>query len=334
MSLSSPLIGPLLQRFLTEHLPHHKHASPQTILSYRDTFRLVLCYFRQQRGIAPTKLRVADLDVPILLAFLDHLEQHRQNSVRSRNARLAALRSFFRWVALCEPGCVGHATRVLAIPNKRAERVVIQALTRTEMEALLAVPDRRCWQGRRDYALLLTLYNSGARVSELLSLPRSQVHFGTTTFLHLTGKGRKERTVPLWPKTAQTLRPWFQELDHQGRTPLAFPSIRHTQLSRDAVEYCLRQAVARAAPQCPSLRQKRVSPHTIRHSTATHLLQAGVSLAVIALWLGHESVETTHIYVEADLRMKEQALQKLAPYDAPVSRFKADDPLLEFLASL
>ena len=236
MSMSSPLVGPLLQRFLTEHLPHHKHASPQTILSYRDTFRLVLCYLRQQRGIAPTKLRVVDLDVSMLLAFLDHLEQQRQNGVRSRNARLAAIRSFFRWVALCEPSCVGHATRVLAIPNKRAERVVIQALTRSEMEALLAVPDRRCWQGRRDYALLLTLYNSGARVSELLALPRSQVHFGTTTFLHLTGKGRKERTVPLWPKTAQTLRTWFQELEHQGRTPLAFPSIRHTQLSRDAVE--------------------------------------------------------------------------------------------------
>ena len=193
MSNTSPLVGPLLQRFLTEHLPRHKHASPQTILSYRDTFRLVLCFLRQQRGIAPTKLRVADLDVAVLLAFLDHLEQQRQNSVRSRNTRLAALRSFFRWVALCEPDCVGQATRVLTIPNKRAERVVIQALTRTEMEALLAVPDRRCWQGRRDYALLLTLYNSGARVSELVSLARAQVHFGATTFLHLTGKGRKER---------------------------------------------------------------------------------------------------------------------------------------------
>jgi len=294
MSNPSPLVGPLLQRFLTEHLPDHKHASPQTVLSYRDTFRLLLCFLRQQQGIAPTKLRVADLDVTMLLAFLDDLEQQRHNSVRSRNTRLAALRSFFRWIALCEPSCVGHATRVLTIPNKRAERVVIQALTRAEMEAVLAVPDRRSWQGRRDYALLLTLYNSGARVSEVVALARSQVHFGATTFLHLTGKGRKERTVPLWPQTAQTLRTWFQELEHQGRTPLAFPSIRHTQLSRDAVEYGVRQAVARAVPQCPSLRQKRVSPHTIRHTTATHLLQAGVSLAVIALWLGHESVERGH----------------------------------------
>jgi len=334
MTLATPLVGPLLQRFLTEHLPQHKHASPQTILSYRDTFRLLLCFLRQQHNIAPTKLRVADLDVPVILAFLESLEQQRQNCVRSRNTRLAAIRSFFRWVALCEPGSVGQATRVLTIPNKRAERVVIRALTRTEIDALLAVPDRRHWQGRRDYALLLTLYNSGARVSELVSLHRSQVHFGVTTFLHLTGKGRKERTVPLWPKTAQTLRTWFQELEHHAQGPLAFPSVRNTMLSRDAVEYCLRQAAARAAPQCRSLSQKRVSPHTIRHTTAMHLLQAGVNLAVIALWLGHESVETTHIYVEADLTMKEQALQKLAPHDATMPRFKVEDPLLEFLASL
>lgn len=334
MKVSSPLIGPLLQRFLTEHLPKHKHASPQTILGYRDTFRVLLCFLRQHHGIAPTALRVADLDVAAILAFLDMIEQHRHNSVRSRNTRLAAIRSFFRWVALCEPGSLGQATRVLAIPTKRADRVLIGALTRAEMDALLATPNRHGWQGRRDYALLLTLYNSGARVSEIVALQRTQVHFGATTFLHLLGKGRKERTVPLWPSTAQTLRTWFQELDHHTQCPFAFPSIRDGGLSRDAVEHLLQQAVVRALPSCPSLAQKRVSPHTIRHTTATHLLQAGVSLAVIALWLGHESIETTHMYVEADLVMKEQALQKLAPPDAHLPRFIADDPLLEFLASL
>jgi site-specific recombinase XerD len=334
MKVSSPLVGPLLQRFLTEHLPQHKHASPQTILGYRDTFRLVLCFLRQVYRIAPTAVRIVDLDVPVILAFLDMVEQERHNSVRSRNARLAAIRSFFRWVALCDPGSLGQATRVLAIPNKRAERVVIGALTRTEMDALLATPDHRSWQGRRDYALLLTLYNSGARVSEVISLHRSQVHFGASTFLPLLGKGRKERTVPLWTSTAQTLRTWFQELDHHSQCPFAFPSIRNTGMSRDAVEHLLHQAVQRALPTCPSLAHKRVSPHTIRHSCALHLLQAGVSLAVIALWLGHESIETTHMYVEADLAMKEQALQKLTPHEALLPRFKADDPLLEFLASL
>ena len=334
MKATSPLVGPLLQRFLIEHLPHHKHASPQTILSYRDTFRLLLCFLRQQQGLAPTALRITDLDVPAILAFLDMVEQQRHNSVRSRNTRLAAIRSFFRWVALCDPSSLGQATRVLAIPNKRAARVVVGALTRPEMDALLATPDRRCWQGRRDYAVLLTLYNSGARVSEVVTLQRTQVHFGATSFLQLTGKGRKERTVPLWPMTAQTLRTWFQELDHHSPCPFAFPSIRNTGMSRDAVEHLLQQAVVRALPVCPSLAQKRVSPHTIRHTTALHLLQAGVSLAVIALWLGHESIETTHMYIEADLAMKEQALQKLVPYDAHLPRFKAEDPLLEFLATL
>jgi integrase/recombinase XerD len=333
MKQKSNLIGPLLQNFFVDFLVNQRHVSMQTLGSYRDTFRLLLQFVREQKKIEPSAVRVDDLNVQLILTFLEYLERDRENSIRSRNQRLAAIRAFFRLVALRDPESVSQAAQVLAIPFKRTDRRVIKALSREEVEAILSVPDQRQWNGRRDHALLLTLYNSGARVSEVISLRCSQVHFGTSTFLQLHGKGRKERTVPLWPKTANILRAWFRELEGNENN-LVFPSVRGRPLTRNGVNYILQQAIAAALEKQPSLGDKRISPHTMRHATALHLLQSGVDISVIALWLGHESIETTHVYLEADLTTKEQALQKLAPAGKEVPRFKATDELLTFLATL
>jgi integrase/recombinase XerD len=333
MTLSNSCLAPHVQAFFTHHLCQHKQASPQTIASYRDTFRLFLTFVKDTTGREPAALQVSDLDAPLVLQFLDYLEQQRGHTVRSRNLRLAALRTFVRFLALRAPESLALVMRVLAIPIKRADKKLMGALTRAEVEALLAAPDRSCWVGRRDHALLLTLYNSGARVSEVTTLQRHQVCFGPPTFLQLTGKGRKERTVPLWPHTSRTLQAWFAELGEEGgRT--AFPNTRGHPLSRDGVAHLLQRAIHKAVTVCPSLRTKKVTPHVLRHTTALHLLQAGVDIAVIALWLGHESIETTHGYLEIDLAHKEQALHKLAPVEGPLARFAAPDSLLAFLASL
>ena len=329
----SPLAGPLLQSFFTDHLLNHKCVSSQTVHAYRDVFRLLLNYIRDQTRIAPSDLQLSQIDADCILSFLDHLEHKRGNCARSRNARLAAIRSFFRFVALREPACVALATQVLAIPAKRADRLLVGYLTRPEIEAMLAVPDPSRWSGRRDHVLLLTLYNTGARVSEIATMRRSQFQRGSNNFICLKGKGRKERTVPLWNKTARALRNWFNEI-HDMPGDLAFPSARGAMLSRHGVSYILDRIVQQAAVHCPSLKSKSVSPHVIRHSTAMHLLQSGVDTSVIALWLGHESTETTHIYVEADLATKERALENLAPPGSKSRRFRADDALIGFLASL
>ena len=292
-----------------------------------------MTFVKDTTGREPVALQLSDLDAPIVLQFLDYLEHQRGNTVRSRNLRLAAIRTFMRFLALRAPESLAIATRVLAIPVKRTDKKLIEALTRAEVEVLLATPNQSCWIGRRDHALLLTLYNSGARVSEVTTLHRHQVCFGTPTFLQLTGKGRKERTVPLWPQTSRMLQAWFAELGEDGgRT--AFPNTRGRPLSRDGVAHLLQRAVHKAAAVCPSLRTKKITPHVLRHTTALHLLQAGVDIAIIALWLGHESLETTHVYLEIDLAHKEQALHKLAPIEGPMARFTAPDPLLAFLTSL
>ncbi|RDU94526.1 tyrosine-type recombinase/integrase [Trinickia dinghuensis] len=330
---TTTMIGPLLQGFFVEHLLAHKHVSPRTVSSYRDTLRLLLQFVWNKTHIEPSSLRLAALDAPVILSFLDYLEVERRNSVRSRNARLAAIHSFFRWVALCDPESVDLATRVLAIPLKRTDRLLVQALTRAEIDALLAAPDRSLWRGRRDYALLLTMYNTGARVSEIIALRQEQVQFGGSTLISLMGKGRKERSIPLWSNTSQVLKTWFHELE-STRTPIAFPSCRGRQLSRNGVDYILQQAVNQASVQCTSLISKRISPHVVRHSTAMHLLQSGVDISLIALWLGHESIETTHVYIDADLATKERALEKLAPAEAASFRFKPSDSVLAFLQQL
>jgi integrase/recombinase XerD len=326
-------IAPHVQAFFAEYLCQQKRLSPHTIVSCRDTFRLLLTFLRDQTGVEPSALRIADVDAPAVLSFLTYLEEQRGNSVRSRNIRLSAIRSFFRLVALRDPDSLGLVTRVLAIPMKREDHKLIGYLTRTEIQALLAAPDQATWSGRRDHALLLTLYNSGARVSEVITLKRTQVCFGASTFVQLIGKGRKERTIPLWSNTAQVMKAWFAELgDDAG--PLAFPNARGKALSREGVDYRLQHAIQRALPACPSLATKHITPHVIRHTTAMHLLQAGVDIATIALWLGHESIETTHMYLQADLAMKEKALEKLDPLEGAWRRFQAEDPLLTFLTSL
>ena len=228
---------------------------------------------------------------------------------------------------------MGLATRILAIPVKRQDKKLVGYLIRDEINAILDVPDKTRWSGRRDRALLLTMYNSGARVSEITSLQRNQVHFGESTFLQLNGKGRKERTVPLWPHTSKVLQAWFLELEGKcGMT--AFPSARGKPLTRDGVDYLIKEAAKAASVSAPGLADKRVSPHLVRHSTAMHLLQSGVDISVIALWLGHESIETTHIYLQADLKTKERALAKLASVKGTVPRFKAPDSLLAFLDAI
>jgi integrase/recombinase XerD len=325
-------LGPLWQRFFVESLGTQKRASPPTIASYRDTFRLLLELLRDTHGIEPAAAGVADLDVPVLLACLDHLEHARHHSIRSRNLRLAAIRAFFRLVALRDPARVQHAARVLAIPVKRTDRQVVKALSRAEMDAILAAPELGPWTGRREHAVLLTRSNSGARVSELTALEQAQCRVGAQRFLPLQGKGSKERTVPLWTTTARTLPAWFRELSG-GQTRLAFPSARGKRLTRNGVDDMWRQVVERAGASCPSLRDKHITPPTLRHTTATHVLQSGVDLAVIALWLGHERTETTQRYVEADLATQERALQKLAPAGVEVPRFRAKAAGLAVLAT-
>jgi len=334
MKTNARLVGSLLQIFFLEFLCTQKRLSPQTISSYRDTFRLLLKYIHTQKNIPPEALQVDEMDVETILSFLDHLEQKRNNSVCSRNVRLAAIRSFFRFVALREPGCVYLCTAVLSIPTKKTDKRLVKSLSRDEVNALISAPDLAKWRGRRDHALLVTLYNSGARASEIIELRQTQVVLAKNSFLHLYGKGRKERTVPLWVTTARTLRSWFDELGGALDTNLAFPNTAGKALTRNGLNYILQQAVQRGSPKCPTLREIHVTPHMVRHSTATHLLQSGADIALIALWLGHESIETTHIYLESDLTAKERVLQKLAPTGKKLQRFKADDKVLAFLATL
>jgi integrase/recombinase XerD len=327
------LAGPLLQAFFTDYLMTQKRLSLQTIASYRDIFRLLLQFVHRETGVEPVALPIASLDADRILTFLDCLEKDRHNAIASRNLRLTAIRSFFRMVALREPALVGLASRVIAIPTKRTDTKVRDFVTRDEMDAVLASLDRTHWCGRRDYALLLTMYNTGARVSEMAVLRQSHFTFGSTGYVHLHGKGRKERGIPLWPNTSRIVKEWFRELA-MCEDAMAFPNLRGGPLSRFAIHLLLRKAVGVAATRCPSLNDKRISPHVIRHGTAMALLQAGVDLAVIAVWLGHESIETTNVYVHANLAMKEKALAKVQPMDTPFRRFRPDDRLLAFLESL
>lgn len=330
---ASTLVGPLLQSFFVDHLRAQKRLSDQTVASYRDTFRLLLRSIHHETGIGPTALTISHLDAPCILRFLEGIEKERKNAVVSRNLRLTAIRSFVRFVAFREPASAGVATRVLAIPMKRADRKVRDYVTREEVEAILAVFDQKQWLGRRNYALLLTLYNTGARVSEIIALRQNQFSLGSKGQVHLCGKGRKERLVPLWSRTAVVLKSWFAELTLSNMT-FAFPSRQGEPLTRFALHLLLQKSVKEASVHCPSLKRKQISPHHLRHGTAMALLESGVDIAVIALWLGHESIETTNIYLHSNLAMKERALAKLSPPANEFHRFKADDKLMAFLDSL
>jgi len=323
----------LLEAFFTDRLMRQLNASPHTIASYRDTFRLLLGFAERRLKKAPSTVRLEDLDTIFLGAFLDHLEKERGNTARSRNIRLAALHSFFRYVALHDPLHAALAQRVLAIPVKRHHRRQIQFLTRPEIDALMAVPDQATWAGRRDRTLLLVAVQTGLRLSELIGLRCEDVVLGTGAHVRCTGKGRKERCTPLRKETTTALRAWLRERKGQQGDPV-FPNARSHALSPDGVEYILAKYVADARQRCPALEKKRVTPHVLRHTAAMTLLQNGVDRSVIALWLGHESMETAQIYLHADMTLKEKALAKTAPLGLKIPRYRPGDKLLAFLKSL
>jgi site-specific recombinase XerD len=326
-------LAPTLQGFFTERLLTQRQASPNTVASYRDTFRLLLAFTQSRTGKTPSKLQVEDLDAVLIGAFLDHLERDRHNSVRTRNNRLAAIHSLFSYAALRHPEHAALIQRVLAIPAKRTDRKLVSFLTRDEINALLAAPDRDNWAGRRDHALLLVAVQTGLRVAELTSLSCADVALGTGAHLRCHGKGRKERITPLTTQACGVLRVWLTERRGEPADPL-FPSRRHGPLSRDAVALLLAKHAHVAAQHCPSLKNKTVTPHVLRHTCAMSLLAVGVDITVIALWLGHEGIETTQIYLHADLAIKERALARTAPAGTTPGRYRAPDSLLAFLDSL
>jgi integrase/recombinase XerD len=324
----------LLESFFTKRLIAQRRASPHTIGSYRDTFRLLLQFAEKRLGKTPSKLTLEDLQAPFLGTFLDDLEGARANTTRSRNLRLAAIRSFFRYIALEVPEFSGLIQRVLAIPNKRQTRPLVGFLTRPEIHALLAVPDRNTWLGRRNHALLLTVIQTGLRLSEITSIRRQDVSLGKGAHIRCEGKGRKERCTPLAKSSVIMLTAWIKEQGETDGKRLLFPTVRGDRLSADAVQHLVRKSAAVAQKTCPSLTAKRITPHVLRHTTAMELLQSGVDRTLIALWLGHESVETTQIYLDANLAIKEEILAKTTPINAKGGRYRPDDDLLAFLKGL
>jgi integrase/recombinase XerD len=326
-------LAPTLEAFFTDRLMSQRHVSPHTVAAYRDAFRLLLGFAETETGKTPSKLQIDDLDAGFVAAFLDHLETDRENSIPTRNARLAAVHSFFRYAALRHPEHAALIERVLAIPPKRFERKIVSFLNDGEVDALLAAPDRTTWLGRRDHVLLLTAVQTGLRVSELINLRWSDVVLGTGAHVRCSGKGRKERATPLTPTTVEALRTLLGETATTPTSPL-FVTTRGRSLTRYGVDAIIGRNVTRAAPSCPSLAAKSISAHTLRHTAAMRLLHAGVDSTVIALWLGHENVETTQIYVHADLTLKERALARTTPIGSRPGRYRPSDNLLAFLEAL
>jgi site-specific recombinase XerD len=326
-------LAPLLELFFTQRLMHERRASPHTISSYRDTFRLFLKFAQQRLHKPPSALVFDEIDAPLIVGFLDYLEKQRGISVRSRNLRLTALHSFFRYIAFELPTHSAQIQRVLAIPSKRFTRTLVRFLTRLEVDALLAAPDRRTWFGRRDHAFILMAVQTGLRLSEITGATRKDLVLGTGAHIRVIGKGRKERCTPLAKPTAAALNDWLREPE-KGDGRFLFPNAKGERLSVHGVKYMLNKHAVTATRVCPSLKGKRVTVHLLRHTMALEMLQAGVDRAVIALWLGHESVETTQIYLEATLAMKEQALQKTSPHGRRPGRFRPGDKLLSFLNGL
>jgi site-specific recombinase XerD len=331
------MIGPdfpaLLESFFTDRLISQRRASPHTVASYRDTFRLLLQFAEKDVGKQPSALTMGDLTTKFIGTFLDGLEKNRDNSARSRNLRLTAIRSFFRFASLECPEHSGQIQRVLAIPPKRHSKRLVDFLTGEEVEALLATPNQAAWLGRRDHALLQLAIQTGLRLSEITGLRQSNVELGRGAHVRCDGKGRKQRCTPLTRTTVKVLRTWIRE-QGSGDSNILFPNARGGQLSPDSVQHLVSKHAKAAAKRCPTLRKKRVTPHVLRHTTAMELLQSGVDRSVIAMWLGHESYETTQIYLDANLALKEEALKKTKPKGAKLARFKPKDQLLTFLKNL
>jgi integrase/recombinase XerD len=326
-------LAPVLQAFFTDRLARQRRASPATISAYRDAWRLLLNFAASRAGKQPSQLDIGDLDAPLIGDFLDHLEHDRGNSPRTRNARLAAIHSLFGYAALRCPEHAGQIARVLAIPPRRFDKALVTWLTEPELGALLAAPDAGTRAGRRDYAMILLAAQAGLRISELTGLTCSDVHLGAGPHVSCLGKGRKQRITPLTKITVAVLRAWLAERAGQPDQPL-FPARDGGRLSRDAVERRIAKHTAAAADNCPSLKTKNITAHTLRHTAAMRLLHAGVDTSVIALWLGHEQADTTQIYLHADLALKEKALARTTPPGAKPGRYRPPDQLLAFLEAL
>lgn len=327
-------LAPSLEAYFTERLIGQRHASPNTIAAYRDAWRLMLRFVCARTGKQPSQLDLADLDAPLIGTFLNHLESERCNSPRTRNARLAAIRSFFRYAAFRHPEHAALIARVLAIPTKRYDHAEVSYLDQAEADAVVAAPDRRTWTGRRDHALLDVALQTGLRASELTGLRNQDVELGTGAHVQCLGKGRKQRCTPLSKQTVAVLRAWTQERQGQPSDPL-FPTRRGTPLTRGAMASLVSKHASTAQRRCPSLQSKRATPHVLRHSCAMHLLHSGVDTTVIALWLGHERAETTaRIYLHADMSIKERALARTTPMNTKPGRYRPTDQLLAFLDNL
>jgi integrase/recombinase XerD len=326
-------LAPVLQAFFTDRLIAQRRASPHTIAGYRSTFRLLLGFAATNTGKPPSVLDIADLDASLVSAFLDHLEHERHCTIRTRNWRLAAIHSLFGYAALRHPEHAATIQRVLAIPTKRHERRLLTWLTDPEVDALLTAPDRGTWAGRRDHAMLVVAVQTGLRISELIALSRSDINLDVGAHVRCMGKGRKERATPLTALTVGVLRGWLAEHPGGPHDPL-FPTRTRTRLSHDAIERRLAGHLTTARAGCPSLRDKHVTMHTLRHTAAMRLLHAGTDVAVIALWLGHEQIATTHIYLHADMNQKERAIARVTPPNTTPGRYRPPDPLLAFLDSL
>jgi integrase/recombinase XerD len=326
-------LAPTLQAFFTERLIHQRDASPNTVKAYRDTFRLLLRFIEEQTGKQPSQLDLADIDAPLIGAFLAHLEDDRGNSPRTRNARLAAIHSLYRYAALKHPEHAHTIARVMAIPTKRYERNIVCYLNLEEIKALLDAPDRSRWLGRRDHTLLVTAIQTGLRVSELIALRVGDVSLRTGAHVTVIAKGRKQRAATLTPETVALLRQWLKERQGEPEDPL-FPSRQGRPLTRYAINKLLAKHATTTAAGCPSLASKQVTPHTLRHTNAMLLRAAGVDIATIALWLGHESTQTTHIYEHADPALKEQAIARTAALGTKPGRYRPSDALLAFLDGL
>ena len=332
-AVAPPSFPALVQTFFAEHLTQQRALSPRTVAAYRDMFVLFLDFATTQGGKSPAQIKLADLTPDLILAFLDHLEQVRHNVVRSRNARLAALRSFLKFAAHRDVTSLHVIERALGVPMKRFERPMLGFISREEMLAVIGTPGSS-WVSQRDHLLLGLLYNTGARVSEIIGVRVADVILDSAACVHLHGKGRKQRTVPLWHSIAKETKAWLKFNPFLGATSALLPNRQGEAMTRDNVTKRLALAVATAVKTTPTLEKRQLSPHTIRHTTAMHLLQSGVDISVIALWLGHESPSTTHQYVEADLAMKDRALARLQEPDETVLRYRAPDSLLEFLKTL
>lgn len=323
----------LLQKFFTQRLIQQQHVSPRTVAAYRDSFRLLLAFAHRELHKSPSDMTIEDLDAPLILAFLKHLEEERHNCIRSRNARFAAIRAFMEYVAFEEPSAVALTRSVLAIKMKRFEQPMVGFLSREHIEAILAAPDSSTWTGQRDRVMFAVLYNTGARVSELLGMHVGDLTLAPSAWVRIRGKGRKERSVPLWNNTAKDLKRWLRAYPRADDKPL-FPSRSGGALTRVGFTDRLKRAFASASTQYPELLKRRIFPHLVRHSVAMHMLQSGVDITVIALWLGHESPVTTHRYVEADLQMKDRALKALRPPSRTPLRYRPKDDVLRFLHGL